>query len=450
VKALFVSVLGDAMLKIGDFSRLSQVPIKTLRFYDQMGLFSPAQIDPFTGYRYYTLDQLSQLNRILALKDLEFSLEQIARLLDDDLREDELHGMLRLKQMELQQQVEEAQARLIRLQTRLKQIEMEGKMPDYEMVLKKIEPQRVLSIRQIVPSTRDIRRLFDEITEALHKHHIQSNGPWIAMYHHPGFRDIDLDVEVAIPVAAMLDHLVLPDGRQMTTRTIPAIARAMTVLLHGNYNKLSEVYMALNNHLYTHRYNYLGPAREVYLRGPYDTDDPAGYLTEIQYPIGDFKEDEKIDGIELPSDWADSDRVGTTYLPFSRRARTALEFAKVESVALRQVEVRPVHMLMGLLRDSEGLAGHVLAGLGLTIEQLRLSSSYGYNQAIASHITDATRQVVSYANEEAKQLGHDYIGTEHLLLGLVRQRDETLIQLLTTDGVSVEQVRTAVLQTLNR
>ncbi len=70
------------MLKISDFSKLARVPTATLRYYDVLGLLKPAQVDKFTEYRYYTLDQLPRLNRILALKDLGFSLEDIARLLN--------------------------------------------------------------------------------------------------------------------------------------------------------------------------------------------------------------------------------------------------------------------------------------------------------------------------------------------------------------------------------
>jgi DNA-binding transcriptional MerR regulator len=66
------------MIKIGDFSKLSQATVKALRLYDEMGLLKPARVDNFTGYRYYSADQLPRLNRILALKDLGFSLEQIA------------------------------------------------------------------------------------------------------------------------------------------------------------------------------------------------------------------------------------------------------------------------------------------------------------------------------------------------------------------------------------
>ena len=89
------------MIKIGDFSRLSQVSVKTLRYYDEVGLLKPVEVDRFTSYRYYSFDQLPRLNRVLALKDLGFSLEQIAQALDEGLTPDQLRGMLKLKRAEI-------------------------------------------------------------------------------------------------------------------------------------------------------------------------------------------------------------------------------------------------------------------------------------------------------------------------------------------------------------
>src|SRR5215470_13067245 len=103
------------MFRIGDFSGLTGVSVKTLHHYDDIGLFKPLRADPFTGYRYYSFDQLPRLNRILALKDLGFPLGQIARILDNDLTLEQLTGMLRLRQAELQQQADEAQERLARV-----------------------------------------------------------------------------------------------------------------------------------------------------------------------------------------------------------------------------------------------------------------------------------------------------------------------------------------------
>ena len=73
------------MIKIGDFSKLAHISIKTLHHYGDLGLLKPAHIDRYTGYRYYNLEQLGQLNRILALKELGFSLEQVAQLMHEDL-----------------------------------------------------------------------------------------------------------------------------------------------------------------------------------------------------------------------------------------------------------------------------------------------------------------------------------------------------------------------------
>src|SRR5690349_13499337 len=115
------------MFKIGDFSKLSRVSVKTLRYYDELGLLKPAHVDHFTGYRYYSADQLPQLNRILALKDLGFSLEPT-----------QMREILLMKQIELRQRVQDDQARLIRVEARLRLIEQEDTMPTYDVVLKRI------------------------------------------------------------------------------------------------------------------------------------------------------------------------------------------------------------------------------------------------------------------------------------------------------------------------
>src|SRR5918998_3626456 len=104
------------MFRIGHFAKLSQVSVKTLRYYDERGLLRPMHTDLDTGYRYYSAEQFPRLNRILALKGMGLSLEQIASLLEDGLPAAELRGMLRLKQVELQQRIEDEQARLAQVE----------------------------------------------------------------------------------------------------------------------------------------------------------------------------------------------------------------------------------------------------------------------------------------------------------------------------------------------
>jgi DNA-binding transcriptional MerR regulator len=140
------------MFKIGEFSKLSRVSVKTLRYYDDMGLLRPAHVDRFTGYRYYSVEQLPQLNRILALRDLGLSLEQVRQVLQDGLPAEQLRGMLRLKQAELEQHLADEEGRLRRVAARLKQIEQEGDMPTQEVVLKEVP----VAIALRAPTVRSI------------------------------------------------------------------------------------------------------------------------------------------------------------------------------------------------------------------------------------------------------------------------------------------------------
>jgi DNA-binding transcriptional MerR regulator len=94
------------VLKIGDFSQLDQVSVRTLHHFDERGLLKPAEIDDWTGYRFYSVEQLPKLNRILALKGLGFSLDQIGRLIEDDAPAEQLRGMLALLVMEVQLPIE--------------------------------------------------------------------------------------------------------------------------------------------------------------------------------------------------------------------------------------------------------------------------------------------------------------------------------------------------------
>src|SRR3712207_5989503 len=150
------------MLKIGHFAKLGQVSVKTLRWYDELGLLKPAQIDRANGYRYYSVEQLPRLHRILALKGLGLSLEQIAMLLEHDLPAGQLRGMLRLKQAELQQRIAEEQHRLLHVEARLRQIEDEAVSYDYDVVVKSVEPALVASIRAVVASYPDVGALTAE------------------------------------------------------------------------------------------------------------------------------------------------------------------------------------------------------------------------------------------------------------------------------------------------
>ncbi len=270
------------MFKIGDFSKLAQVSVKTLRYYDELGLLKPVEVDRFTGYRYYSADQLHRLNRILALKDLGLSLEEIAQLLDEELSPAQLRGMLRLKQVEARQRIEEEQARLARVEARLRQIEEEGKMPTYEVVLKKVPPQKVASVRGIVPNYGEQGILWGELEAYLAVHGIRPSGPCFTVYHDPEYREQDVDAEVCEPV----DASAADGNEQIKIYELPAFEMMATVVHRGPFTTLHQAYAALMEWLQRNGYRIVGPNREFYLHTtePVKQDDPS-YVTEIHVPV---------------------------------------------------------------------------------------------------------------------------------------------------------------------
>ncbi|MBI4671460.1 MAG: MerR family transcriptional regulator [Chloroflexi bacterium] len=176
-----------ARFKIGDFSQLAQVSVRTLRLYDELGLIHPAETDRWTGYRYYTLDQLPRLTRILALKDLGLSLGQIAHLMKNDLSAKQMRRMLEQKQAELEQQLSNTQSQMQRVRARLHQIENETAPPKYEVVLKTLNALAFASIRVTVPHLSEMANYRmarqSEMYATLAQYGIKPLDPELFVYH---------------------------------------------------------------------------------------------------------------------------------------------------------------------------------------------------------------------------------------------------------------------------
>ncbi|MEM7581219.1 MAG: MerR family transcriptional regulator [Cyanobacteria bacterium P01_A01_bin.80] len=301
------------MLKIGDFSKLSQVTVKALRLYDQLGLLKPADIDVFTGYRYYSVQQLPRINRILAFKDLGFSLEQIAKLLDDNLPPAEIRGMFRLKQAELNKLLEEEQARLLRVETRLKQIEREDTMTNYEVVIKKIEPVKVAGIRDIMPNYGEMSQLYEELFGYFQQHGIKVNDYCAGILHDPEYKESDVDVEAVVSVLGavlILENLqqkgievsdyfkesdidleavakfdgAVPITERIKVYELPGYKQAACVIHQGTYNTINQAYTALLSWIENNGYKIIDSNREVYIVGGNEQDNDS-YVTELQFPI---------------------------------------------------------------------------------------------------------------------------------------------------------------------
>jgi len=157
------------MFTVGEFSQLAQVSKRLLRYYDEIGLFQPVHTEKFTQRRFYSAAQLPRLNRIIALKDLGLSLDQIQHTLSDNVTTDDIQGMLLLKKAEIEQKLQEEHQRIRNIESRLQWIRNAESNKPLDVVIKQIPAQSVLSMRAIFPSTEAAMDIFGQIMKHCHK-----------------------------------------------------------------------------------------------------------------------------------------------------------------------------------------------------------------------------------------------------------------------------------------
>jgi DNA-binding transcriptional MerR regulator len=285
------------VLKIGDFSRLAQVSTRTLRHYDELGLLEPARTEHLTGYRYYSIEQLPRLNRILALRNLGVPLEQISRLLRDELPVAELRGMLTLRRLEIEQHLHEEQSRLAQVEARLKQIEQEGKPSPYEVVLKNISPQVVAAVRTSVPTLADMPdyrcALYDELYDLLEHKRVEPGLPEYALYHDVEYLERDIDMEAAVAVSGVPNAPSVREDDRLTFRELPVVHDMASVVHHGSAYDIPQAVAALFAWVVDNGYSAGGAYREIHLFGrenDFIREDRANLdslVVEMQIPVED-------------------------------------------------------------------------------------------------------------------------------------------------------------------
>ncbi|HEY2076407.1 MAG TPA: MerR family transcriptional regulator [Streptosporangiaceae bacterium] len=270
------------MFTIGDFARHGRVSVRMLRHYDATGLLLPARVDPASGYRFYEAGQLSRLNRIIALKDLGFTLEQVRAMLDQQVSTEQLRGMLRLRQAELQSAIAADSYRLTQVEARLRIIEMEGTMPADDIQVKRIPAVRVAELTAIASSlepasiTPVIQPLYRALGERLGPAGLVPVGPGIAYYQDAPDGD-GVVVHATLPVNAAPSS-----GHGFEITDLPEISQAATIVHHGSMTNVLETIQTLARWIDRNGYRSTGYPRELYLECP---DDQDKWVTELQEPI---------------------------------------------------------------------------------------------------------------------------------------------------------------------
>ncbi|WP_395295301.1 MerR family transcriptional regulator [Kitasatospora hibisci] len=273
------------MFNIGDFAKHGRVSVRMLRHYDAIGLLRPARVDPVSGYRSYEAAQLARLNRVIALKDLGLTLQQVLDVLDERVDAGELRGMLRLRRAELAAAMAADAQRLARVEARLRTIESEGSMPEQDVVVKRVPPVRVAELTAVAASyepedvTPVIGPLFAELCRRVEEAGVAGTGPSVARYEDTPEGDGSVLVRVAVPIGASVE----PSAEHgFAVVDLPEIEEAATVVHRGSMDDALGAFQTLARFIDENGYRSTGYARELYLECPEST---ADWVTELQEPV---------------------------------------------------------------------------------------------------------------------------------------------------------------------
>lgn len=269
------------MLKIGDFSKLSRISIRMLRHYDEIGLLMPRSIDNFTGYRYYSEEQLPIAGRITALKDMGFALATIGEIMksyDDSMA---LAEFLAVKRAEIQVQAEEARHRLLLLDTAIKRLREDETMMKYDVTLKTIPKRHVASVRKTISAYDQEGILWNILYTETAKMNLQIANPCygLAVFHDEGFKESDVDVEIQMSIQGEYK-----DTENVVFKTVPAVEIA-SATYKGSYDQLTQVHQTVAKWVNDNGYEFQSPMFCIYHVSPAQTQNVDELVTEVCYPI---------------------------------------------------------------------------------------------------------------------------------------------------------------------
>jgi DNA-binding transcriptional MerR regulator len=267
------------MFAIGEFARHGRVSIRMLRHYDAIGLLRPAYVDPATGYRSYTAGQLADLNRIVALKDLGFSLDQVGTMIADDLGPAELRAMLTLRRAQLETTLSESHARLAQVESRLRGLETD--VPAADVVVKELPAVRLVGLTATAASftpddiTPVVHPLCAELGRRLPDADVRPAGRLTCLYEQQSEDEVVVraTVPAAVDAGGNLNGLDVID--------LPA-TQAATLVHRGPIDQVLPPWQALARWLDDNGRRAAEPARELYLDTP---EDPEQWVTELQQPF---------------------------------------------------------------------------------------------------------------------------------------------------------------------
>jgi DNA-binding transcriptional MerR regulator len=274
------------MFRIGEFAQIAQVSGRQLRFYDQLGLLQPAHVDQQTGYRYYSIRQLPRLNSILALKDLGLSLEQIGPLLDREMSPAELRSMLTLKRAQLERSLQEEEARLRHIESRIAQIDREGKADGFDVIVKSTPPTPFLGVNCSCDNMEEVVRMVRTVAEEGSRQIKPALRDKLVVV---ARNDVDaekLDLDIGFSLTRPSNASVRIAGDLVLRATeLPAIETMATLVRPGTNAESHTSFGTVGRWIEANHYEIAGPCREIFLEPITGPPGFEGALVEIQFPV---------------------------------------------------------------------------------------------------------------------------------------------------------------------
>lgn len=270
------------MFKIGEFSKLTQVSVRMLRYYDETGLLKPAEVNKYTGYRMYSSKQIPTLNKILFLRDTGFTVLEI----DNALKHwdaDYIKEQLKIKEKETEENINLENQRLTKIRTAMNDINKKQIAIHCNATLKSIPSYEVLSLRKIIFNYFCEGNLWKELCDYIRteKLNISENNYSFAIYHDKEYKDKDVDVEVCI-----ITNQKGVNRDNFTFRQTEPLEKVACSMVYGPYENISPAYTSFVHWLEkNNQYEITGISRQVCHKGPWNETDPNKYLTEIQIPV---------------------------------------------------------------------------------------------------------------------------------------------------------------------
>jgi len=271
------------LLSIGEFSKICELSTKTLRYYDEIGLIHPDEINPENGYRYYSIRQLKKMLFINRLKSYHFSLEEIKATLEleDDESEEKLCSALHRKRREIQEQRDALEYTLEQMNHDIfklgQGISVMSYLDNIEVQLVETKPLNILYIRQMM-SSHDYGlgygQYFSRLYEKIATEKLTLLGAPMTIYHSSEYNPAGNDTEFVIPIEESVAG----------TRDLPGGLCAKSVL-KGAYPDLTSVYAKLREWVEDEGYELVNPPYEVYVTDPHQATVPEDIVTEVYFPV---------------------------------------------------------------------------------------------------------------------------------------------------------------------